>query len=94
MHIAMIAIDRVDQVSALARELGRNGHQVTVHTRREQPGKRRTTLSSGVVIDPLPAGPERPLHGPDLLPHLGEFGQSLADRWGRDSPTSPTPTTG
>ncbi|GAA3201069.1 glycosyltransferase [Actinocorallia longicatena] len=86
MRIAMIAVDRVGQVSALARELGKQGHQVTVHTRREQPGKRRTTLAAGVTVDPVPAGPERPLHGGDLLPHLAEFGNALAERWTRNSP--------
>ncbi|GAA3207583.1 glycosyltransferase [Actinocorallia longicatena] len=83
MKISMIAVDGIDQVTPLARELGEQGHHVTIHTRSEKPGKRRTTLAANVVVDPIPAGPERPLDGAEVLPHLAEFGTALAQRWSR-----------
>ncbi|GAA3193996.1 glycosyltransferase [Actinocorallia longicatena] len=86
MKISMIAVDGIDQVTPLARELGEQGHHVTIHTRSEKPGKRRTTLAANVVVDPIPAGPERPLDGADLLPHLGAFGEALARRWAKTGP--------
>ncbi|MEO5875384.1 MAG: glycosyltransferase [Streptosporangiaceae bacterium] len=80
----MIAIDSIETVADLARELGIQGHQVTVHTRREVPGKRRTTLATGVVVDYLAAGPEAPVV--DVLPYVGEFADRLAAKWADQRP--------
>src|SRR3954453_2750108 len=84
MKISMIAIDSAEHVAELARELGRQGHEVTIHTRREAPGKRRSTLAAGVVIDYLPAGPEAPVD--NVVPHVGEFADRLAARWAEQRP--------
>jgi glycosyltransferase involved in cell wall biosynthesis len=84
MKISMIAIDSAEHVTELARELGRQGHEVTVHTRREAPGKRRSTLGAGVHIDYLAAGPEAPVD--DVIPYVGEFADRLTARFAEQRP--------
>lgn len=69
-------------VAALATELGRRGHEVVVHTRRddaEAPG--RVRLARGVVVHHVDAGPPRPIAKDDLLPFMDEFAAQLAVEW-------------
>ncbi|GLZ09712.1 glycosyl transferase [Actinomadura sp. NBRC 104412] len=82
----MIAPDHPARLTTLALELGRLGDDITIHARRVSPLKRRTTLAPGVAVEYLPAGPEHPVDGAQLLPHLGEFGRRLAARWGDRPP--------
>jgi D-inositol-3-phosphate glycosyltransferase len=74
-------------VAALARELGRRGHDVTVYTRRDAqnvPG--RVRIGPGVTVEHVPAGPARELPHDKQLPCMAEFGAYLADRWLREPP--------
>jgi D-inositol-3-phosphate glycosyltransferase len=74
-------------VTALARELGRRGHQVRIFTRRDSatlPAQVRT--APGVMVEHVPAGPARSLPRDKQLSCIREFGAYLSDRWLRDSP--------
>lgn len=74
-------------VSALARELGRLGHQVTVYTRRDAARLPvRVEMAPGVTVEHVPAGPPRQLAKDLLLPHMPAFGRYLARRWAADPP--------
>lgn len=69
-------------VAELARELGRQGHKVTVYTRRDGRQTRdRVRFAPGVTVEQVAAGPARPLGEDDLLPYLADFGAELARRW-------------
>jgi glycosyltransferase involved in cell wall biosynthesis len=69
-------------VAELARQLGREGHHVTVYIRRDDPDVAdKVRLGAGVTVERVQAGPARPLAGEDLLPHVSEFGRRLAERW-------------
>src|SRR6201999_3177345 len=68
-------------VESLARALARAGHDVTVYTRRDAPDlPARVTMTSGVVVEQLDAGPAAPLPKDELLPLVGELGAALAAR--------------
>jgi glycosyltransferase involved in cell wall biosynthesis len=74
-------------VAALATELARLGHEVDVYTRRDDPGTpERVPLAPGVEVVHVPAGPPVALPKDELLPHMGEFGRWLADRWAATGP--------
>jgi glycosyltransferase involved in cell wall biosynthesis len=74
-------------VAELARELGAQGHQVTIHTRRTDAGQRnRAKFAPGVTVEHVTAGPVRPLSAEDLLPHLAAFGRHLATAWAKSAP--------
>ncbi len=74
-------------VAALAAALARDGHRVTVYTRRESPSDRtRTRLCDGVTVELVPAGPPEVLPKDELLPHMPEFGHYLADQFRRSRP--------
>ncbi|HEX6873097.1 MAG TPA: glycosyltransferase [Micromonosporaceae bacterium] len=69
-------------VAELAVALVRQGHEVTVYTRRdcaELAGRVRTPDGYDVVH--VPAGPAVPLPKDDLLPYMHEFGRWLSRRW-------------
>jgi glycosyltransferase involved in cell wall biosynthesis len=69
-------------VAELARELGRQGHHVTVYTRRADASARdKVRLGPGVTVEHVPAGPPHPVAKEDLPAHLPEFGSRLAARW-------------
>lgn len=69
-------------VAELARELGRQGHKVTVYTRRDGRETRdRVRFAPGVTVEQVAAGPAHPLDEDDLLPYLADFGAELARRW-------------
>jgi glycosyltransferase involved in cell wall biosynthesis len=69
-------------VAALATELGRRGHQVVVHTRRDDPKlPRRVPLAHRVVVDHVPAGPPEPIPKDELFPYMGAFATDLRRQW-------------
>jgi glycosyltransferase involved in cell wall biosynthesis len=69
-------------VADLARELGREGHRVTVYVRRGDEGARdRARLAPGVSVVRLRAGPGHRLPEDKLLSHLPEFVEGLVRCW-------------
>ncbi|MFG2091562.1 MULTISPECIES: glycosyltransferase [unclassified Spirillospora] len=74
-------------VAELAAELGRQGHCVTVYTRRDAPAlPRRVRLAPHVTVEHVPAGPPENVPKDDLLPWMGDFGRYLRDRWRTEPP--------
>ncbi|WP_344285266.1 glycosyltransferase, partial [Actinomadura napierensis] len=74
-------------VAELASELGRQGHCVTVYTRRDSPDlPRRVRLAPGVTVEHVPAGPAGHVAKDDLLPWMRDFGTYLERRWAAEPP--------
>jgi glycosyltransferase involved in cell wall biosynthesis len=74
-------------VAALAAGLAARGHEVVVHTRRDDPLlPRRVPLCDGVVVDHVPAGPAVAIPKDDLLPHMPALGRELAAAWAAEPP--------
>src|SRR4051812_29623525 len=74
-------------VAALAAALGRLGHEVVVHTRRDDPSlPRRVPLAPGVEVDHVDAGPPAELPKDELLPHMPAFGEQLREQWAAWAP--------
>jgi len=74
-------------VAHLAQALGRRGHHVTVHTRRDDPDvPDRVRAAPGVTVEHVRAGPTVPLPKDGLLIHMCEFGEQLAQRWAQQPP--------
>jgi glycosyltransferase involved in cell wall biosynthesis len=74
-------------VAALATHLGRAGHEVVVHTRRDDRDlPRRVRLGPGVTVDHVDAGPPEPLPKDELLPHMDELAAGLRSQWAADPP--------
>ena len=74
-------------VAELSAALRRQGHDVTVYTRRDdlaQPEQVRAPAGYRVVY--VPAGPAEYVPKDQLLPHMTEFGRALARAWQRDRP--------
>jgi glycosyltransferase involved in cell wall biosynthesis len=74
-------------VAELAAGLARRGHEVTVHTRRDDrllPARVRT--DDGYEVAHVPAGPPRPLPKDELLPHMRTFAQVLYEQWSARPP--------
>ena len=72
-------------VGALAGELTRLGHDVTVYSRRDScsvPDRVRT--SDGYVVEHVPAGPPCEVPKDELLPYMRAFGDHLRKRWSRE----------
>jgi len=96
MRIAMISADagplaapgdaasgQNTHVAELAGALAARGHEVRVYSRRDDPDVPATVrFADGVTVEPVPAGPAAALPNGDLLPFMGGFGRTLADRWG------------
>jgi glycosyltransferase involved in cell wall biosynthesis len=73
-------------VAELATALARLGHEVVVHTRRDDPAlPRRVTLAPGVQVDHVDAGPPTEVPKDELRPHMAAFGDELREQW-LDSP--------
>jgi len=69
-------------VAELSAALCRQGHNVTVYTRRDDPGlPARVRADSGYEVVHVPAGPAEHLPKDELLPHMAEFGRFLAGEW-------------
>lgn len=74
-------------VAALSAALADRGHDVTVHTRRDDPGLPvRVSLRPGVDVVHVDAGPAARISKDDMLPFMGDFAGFLADAWVRDRP--------
>ncbi|GHF75739.1 glycosyltransferase involved in cell wall biosynthesis [Amycolatopsis bartoniae] len=74
-------------VAELSAALCRQGHEVTVYTRRDDAGQPESVRTeAGYEVVHVPAGSARYLPKDELLPHMTEFGRFLAARWGADQP--------
>jgi glycosyltransferase involved in cell wall biosynthesis len=74
-------------VAALAAGLARRGHEVTVHTRRDDESlPDRVGTPDGYDVVHVPAGPPRALPKDDLLPHMPAFARELRARWASAPP--------
>jgi D-inositol-3-phosphate glycosyltransferase len=74
-------------VADLACHLGALGHDVVVHTRRDDPAlPRRVPFAPGVVVDHVDAGPARPVPKDELLPCMGAFARDLRRVWDLERP--------
>ncbi|MGH4026314.1 MAG: glycosyltransferase [Pseudonocardiaceae bacterium] len=89
----LVALGEVDaggqnvHVGELAAGLVRFGHDVVVHTRRDDSTVPAVQYSAdGVRVEQVPAGPPERVGKDDLLPHMGAFAQQLHDRWASDPP--------
>ncbi len=75
------------QVAELSAALTRQGHDVTVYTRRDERGLPDEVLTEqGYRLVHVPAGPARHVPKDDLLPYLGDFATFLQARWELDRP--------
>ncbi|MBX6751007.1 MAG: glycosyltransferase [Micromonosporaceae bacterium] len=69
-------------VAELAAALHRQGHAVTVYTRRDAPDLPETVATPrGFTVVHVPAGPARHIPKDELLPFMRPFGLWLAARW-------------
>ncbi len=69
-------------VAELATEMGRQGMDVVVHTRRDDPLlPPRVDLAPGVVVDHVDAGPPREVSKDRLLPYMDDFADALNRQW-------------
>ena len=74
-------------VAELAKALARRGHDVVVHTRRDDPDlPDQERLAPGVLVDHVPAGPASVVAKDDLLPYVPDLGRALARRWADERP--------
>jgi len=75
------------RVAALANELARQQHDVTVYARRDAAGlPEHDKLPDGAVITYVTAGPAAPLADEAVLPHIRAFADRLAEIWSDDKP--------
>src|ERR1700712_3284203 len=69
-------------VAHLSAALVRRGHDVTVYTRRDDPGLARSvTMPSGVEVVHVDAGPAWSLPKDDLLQYMPELADGLERAW-------------
>jgi D-inositol-3-phosphate glycosyltransferase len=74
-------------VGDLAVALARRGHEITVHTRRDDVGLPDSVpYAPGVTVEHVYAGPARPLTVDHLLPYLPQFAALLARRFSSRHP--------
>jgi glycosyltransferase involved in cell wall biosynthesis len=74
-------------VAALAAGLARRGHDVSVHTRRDDDAlPERVVTQDGYHVVHVPAGPPRVLPKDDLLRHMPEFAAVLRRTWAQRPP--------
>jgi D-inositol-3-phosphate glycosyltransferase len=74
-------------VAALSRSLARRGVRVCVHTRRDDEAlPDQVTMTGGLVVDHVAAGPARPIPKDVLLPHMDVFAERLYESWSADPP--------
>jgi glycosyltransferase involved in cell wall biosynthesis len=71
----------------LAPALAQLGHDVTVFARKDSPGlPAEDTMTEGVRIAYVAAGPAEPMPADELAPHVRPLGEFLARRWRQDPP--------
>jgi glycosyltransferase involved in cell wall biosynthesis len=69
-------------VAALAAGLAMRGHEVTVHTRRDDPAlPERVVTPDGYDVVHVPAGPARPVPKDELPEHMPAFARVLRRHW-------------
>jgi glycosyltransferase involved in cell wall biosynthesis len=74
-------------VAALAAGLARRGHEVTVHTRRDDEAlPDRVVVQDGYHVSHVDAGPARSLPKDGLLPHMPAFARVLQRQWADQPP--------
>jgi glycosyltransferase involved in cell wall biosynthesis len=74
-------------VAALAAGLARRGHEVTVHTRRDDDSlPERVVLQDGYEVVHVAAGPPEALPKDELLPHMPAFARELRAAWSVQPP--------
>ncbi|GEL17318.1 glycosyltransferase [Pseudonocardia asaccharolytica] len=74
-------------VDHLGRALADRGHEVTVWTRKDDPGlPDAVPHAPGVTVRHVAAGPARPVPKDQLVPHLPEFARTLRRAWTTDPP--------
>jgi D-inositol-3-phosphate glycosyltransferase len=74
-------------VAALSAALARQGAEVVVHTRRDDPAlPERVAVAPGVTVEHVDAGPPVPIPKDELLPHLDELAARLRQSWRADPP--------
>ncbi len=74
-------------VAALAGELARDGHDVTVYTRRDDPATPVTVRAApGFDVVHVPAGPPTVIGKDEMLPFMRSFGEWMAEHWRRTGP--------
>ena len=71
-------------IAALARELGRRGHDVVVYTRRDDSTlPDEVPFAPNVVVEHVDAGPPEPVPKDALLPHMAACSVELEHAWRR-----------
>lgn len=74
-------------VAALSGALARDGHDVVVHTRRDDPAlPDRVPFPHGVTVEHVTAGPPCAVPKDELLPHIRKLGEGLEASWRADRP--------
>jgi D-inositol-3-phosphate glycosyltransferase len=74
-------------VAELSAAMARRGHEVLVYTRRDDPDlPNRVRTTAGYTVVHVPAGPPVNLPKDDLLEHMPEFGEFLAEQWIEERP--------
>jgi D-inositol-3-phosphate glycosyltransferase len=74
-------------VAELSAALSRQGHEVTVYTRRDAPDLAGEVVTApGYRVVHIGAGPPRKMPKDDLLPHMGDFATALRDHWRSSAP--------
>jgi glycosyltransferase involved in cell wall biosynthesis len=74
-------------VAGLAAAIARQGADVTVYTRRDDPAvARQVPLVPGVVVEHVDAGPPSEVPKDELLPHMDAFAEVLRERLAADRP--------
>jgi glycosyltransferase involved in cell wall biosynthesis len=74
-------------VAELAGHLAALGHDVVVHTRRDDPHlPERVRAERGFTVCHVPAGPARPVPKDDLAAYMPAFGDHLARAWAERRP--------
>jgi len=68
-------------VAGLASAMAREGAEVMVHTRRDDPAPAKRVRVSRVVVDHVDAGPPRPVPKDELMAYMDEFAARLFDAW-------------
>src|SRR6201994_4782041 len=75
------------RVAALASELARQDHDVTVYARKDGADLPDTDkLPGGAIVEYVAAGPAEPLADEAVLPHIRTFADALAAQWQDDRP--------
>ncbi|HEX7309038.1 glycosyltransferase [Lentzea sp.] len=91
MQIAMVSVQACPligsagqsaHVAELCAGLSAAGHDVVVYTRRDDSTSPENVAgTAGYDVVRVPAGPARPLAEDELVAHLGDFAEHLAEQW-------------